>query len=462
MLFGWAAVDGLVERAQRSLVAPVCAILGVPQSELEALEQLISSDRPLYVSQDDADLSARAIGALLERAREKPWPTVMFGLRALIPVNGLFTRQAPRADTQPDIAGDPELAARLFAEVVMAVNGARSRLTARVLAALKQFESETHRLIASVLHDARAVICRETLRYFALSDESSVDTALKLLHELPTKTDGSPKGPTPKVTHADELQAALRMLVPYAEQVLTLEAQLWGTTPTPRRMVETELDHKRMTYAHELGRHAQDFPVLSQIAAEDITPASAAGPVSLGGYVFAVLRRAYQANLSMATRVESFVTVSALADVRADRHPQQAAVREIRRVGTSKTVWGYRKYLERALTRTAGSADDFTRRAVEDVTAGLDVGEGSVTADLAQAAGEIVALELTSRLVPRFVPALNVLLAAWHMSVAAQKFRAERDEFYCSLDPRDALIEAAPSVRGLVLEIAAEAAFVFI
>jgi hypothetical protein len=54
------------------------------------------------------------------------------------------------------------------------------------------------------------------------------------------------------------------------------------------------------------------------------------------------------------------------------------------------------------------------------------------------------------------------MLAAWHITSAISEFGRRTEEFYCSLDPRDALIEAAPSTSGLVFEVATEAAFAVI
>jgi hypothetical protein len=459
---GWPAVDGVVERVQRSLIAAVADILGIPDDELRALHMLVDADRPLYVPPDHVHLVAHAIDGLLERAKTRPWPRVVAGLKAVVPVNGLFDKSTPHAEMQPDVAANPEIAARLLADAVAAIGKAREQLKEDVLAALVRTEREAHRLISSMLTDAHATICRETIRYFAFKDDGSVAGALTALKEHAVATDGKPKADR-AVTEPQGLQATLRQLTPSANEVVKLEnTSRQGITV--RRMVEAELERKRVTYGHELGRHAQEYPVLSQIAVKDVEAAAGAGPALLGGYVFPPLRTAYAANRDMGARVREFPTVARRARVRADRHPERAMAREIVAIGAAETVWGYPKYLERALSRVAGPADDFTRKAVGDTLAALDVAAGSaaVAEGLEQAAGEMLTMMLASQLVPRFLPALNVMLAAWHVTVAVQEFGKRHDEFYCSLDPRDALIEAAPSTSGLVFEIATEAVFAFI
>ncbi len=460
VVYGWSAVDGVLERVQRSLVAAVANLLRIPDDELHALAMLVDTDRPLYVPPDHVDLVARAIAGLLEHAKTKSWPGVMAGLKAVVPVNGLFDKSTPHAETQPDVAENPEVATRLFADAVIAMSKARQQLKEDVLAALVRTEREAHRLISSMLTDARATICRETIRYFGFKDDASVAAALTALHQRPAASDGKPKVDR-AIAAPEGLQTAQRQLIPFAREVLRIKGAAQPGI-TVRRMVEVELARKRVAYAHELGRHAQEFPVLCQIPVEDIEAAAGAGPALLGGYVFPPLRRAYAANQGIAARVRKFPTVARQEEIRADRHPEKAMAHEIVAIGATETVWGYPKYIERALSRVAGPADDFTRKAVGDTLAALDIASRSIEEGLEQAAGEMLALELTSHLVPRFLPALNVMLAAWHVTVAIQEFRKRHDEFYCSLDPRDALIEAAPSTSGLVFEIATEAAFAFI
>jgi hypothetical protein len=464
VVHGWPAVDGLCERAQRSLIGAVSSILHVPDDELSALTMLAGRDRPLYVPPEHTDVVAEAIGGLIELAEKRPWPRVIAGLKAVFPTNGLFARKTAEAVTQPDIAANVEVAARLFADVVVALSQARARLRDDVVAALLRTELEARRLLKSTITDSRATICREAIRYFGLHGEESAGNVLNALHAIPVVSAGKSKPQTGQTVRDPEgLQAAMRQLIPSAREVVRIQgAAPPGTPPTPRRMTEAELARKRVTYGHELGRYAQEFPVLSQIAVEDIEDAAGAGPAVLGDYVFPLLRRAYAANRGMSRRFAKFPVILRLPEVRSDRHPERAAARVIADLGPEKTVWGFPKYVQRALGRTAGPSDDFSRRAVGDTLEALDVASGSVGEGLAQAAGEMFVLEMTSHFLPRFLPAFNVMLAAWHITSAISEFGKRTEEFYCSLDPRDALIEAAPSTSGLVFEVATEAAFAVI
>lgn len=460
---GWAAVDDVVERVQRSLVAAVTKILKVPDDELLALATLVESDRPLYVPPHHVDLVGIAIGALLEIAYKKPWPGVISGLKAVVPVNGLFSKDTPHAETQADIAADPEAAARLFADAVVALSKARVEIKEYVLTALFRTEREAQRLVLSTLTDARASICRETIRYFAFTGEESAAGALRSLHSpaVTSKTKSRPQSEH-TVTQPGALQQALKQLAPFARDALRIQEHEDKGGPTTRRMVEGALNQKRAILAREVGRHAQEFPVLSQIDVEDIEPASAAGPAVLGGIVFEPLKRAYEANTAMRARAKNFQPLATSTAARAQRHPEQAIARAIADIGKSETAWGYPKYIERAVSRVAGSGDDFTRKAVDDTLNALGLTTSEVATGMSQAAAEATVLGLSAHFVPRFVPTLNVAIAAWHIAVAVQKFEKQSEEFYCSLDPRDALIEAVPSTTGLIFDIATEAAFAFI
>jgi hypothetical protein len=463
VLYGWSAVDGVFERIQRSFIAAVGKILGIPPYELQAFEVLLPSDEPLYVPKDHVELAKKAVESLRRRADKRPWPRVMAGLGAVVPANGMFSSDAPQAETHADIAANPEVAARLFADVLVAVSAARAEVQHDVLDALMRTELETRRLITSMLTDSRAGVVREALRYFAFADEMSAGEILTHLHSLGVPADKTRKPGKSglRASDPDALQAALRQLVPFVREIVKVKG-----APRPgtaiRRMVEAEEARRRVTYAHELGRFAQDFPILSQIAPEDVEPASTASPSLLGDYLFPLLKQTYEANVGMRARVETFPILTRSEAVTGDRHPDRRLAQEVEKLGHDKTVWGFPKYVQRSLSRVAGPSDDFTRRAVSDTLAAIQSGNREVAMGIAQAAGEMLVMETTSHLIPRFLPALNVLLAAWHITVAVREHIKRTEEFFCALDPRDSLIEAAPSTVGLVFEVGMEAAFAFI
>jgi hypothetical protein len=131
----------------------------------------------------------------------------------------------------------------------------------------------------------------------------------------------------------------------------------------------------------------------------------------------------------------------------------------VERAGKRATVWGIPKYVERAASRIAASSDEVTRKALEDAMAALKMDGGETAKALAQGAAEMAVLGAAEHFAKKMVPVMNVALAAWHIAKAAEDFKDQGDDFFCALDPRDALVAAAPSAAGLALDIALEAAF---
>jgi hypothetical protein len=453
VLHGWNGVDLFYERVQYSLVASVVEILRLPRGEAQAITALVPSSRPLYIPPDHVDLSASAIGALVALAEAaRTWPGVIAGLKAVVPVNDLFARSRPAAHTEPWAAARPEVAAYVFADALVALQTARRELAARVTHVLRQTEREATRLIRTTLTDSRAAIFRETIGYFGFSDDTTVAESLSKEANRWTVTDE--KSERPKA-----LQAALAQLVPFADEVKRFAA-LMGGPPSTMRFVDSYLRPARAVFAREVGRRAQGFPVLSQIAVKDVKPASTANRRDLGDIVFPLLKRAYQANRSMRSRAATFGGVA--NGLSSARRPEEALADAVRRLGEGKSAWSFPKYVERAAARVGATGGDVARKTLADVTAALGARPGKAAEMMAQAAGEMLALGATARFVPKFVPVLNVVVAAWHVSSAVEEFKDRHDEFYCALDPRDALIEAAPSATGLAFQVGTEAVFAFI
>ncbi|MCA9333793.1 hypothetical protein KC963_01985 [Candidatus Saccharibacteria bacterium] len=461
LLHGWKGVDAVYERVQRSLIAAVVNVLRLPIDELNAITLLIPSSEPLYIPPDHIDLLAQAIANLIVLAKTRRWPGVIAGLKAVTPVNGLFSSDTPYACTQTEAAADPEVAARLYADVLVSLQLARRQIVARVMKALQRAEVEAQRLIMETLTDTRGTIIRETLRYFdfkgkdgALAALSSLKSFAVAVKDNSREANQSDLGQQPKA-----LQTVLKQITPFAREVLKLRKLRKGG-PSTVRFIDSELGPKLATFAREIGRHAQEFPILSQIKVEDVEKASNAGHHRLGEILFPILRRAYTANRSMRARINRFDNI--VESISSARLPEQALMVSVGALKNRNSAWSYPKYVERAISRIVGMGDDITRKALNDVYVELQTQSGSVAKEMAQAAGEMMVLGATSRFAARFVPVLNVSLSAWHISTAIQEFKDQHDEFYCSLDPRDALVQAAPSAAGLAVDIASEAAFAFI
>jgi hypothetical protein len=459
LLYGWRTVDEVCERVERALVASVVEILQLPNDELNAIAHLAFSSGLAYIPPDHLDLSAKAIGALIVVAQTRKWPGVIAGLRALVPLNDLFSSRSPRAQTQAIASSNPEVSARLYADVLVALEKARRQVAARVMSVLRRTEREAMRMFWGTINDSRAEVCRETIRYFTLQKES-VAAALSTLESMRVTTDekGVHGEKCPAAKQPRGLQEALKKLKPFAAEVLRIDRLSRGV-PSTEKFVEAALQRARSAFAREVGRHAQEFPVLSQFAEDRVRPAAEGGPDRLGEIVFPLLARAYTANRKMQSRAKHFKSaVGSLAD---SRHPEKDLAAAVKRLGKDATIWGYLKYVRRAMARAA-ALDEIAQKTVKDALTELESQTGDVAKELAQAAGELMIMGGASRFATKFVPVLNVALAAWHISTAVTDFADRHDEFYCALDPRDALIEAAPSAAGLALNIASEAAFAFV
>jgi hypothetical protein len=277
-------------------------------------------------------------------------------------------------------------------------------------------------------------------------------------------TDGEPR-------FADEpaaLQQALRDLQPAARLVVKLEKQAHErgraaayaeeshTEPPPD---EKKLASARAGFARELGRRAEAFSVLTQFAADDVLQAASAGDIRFSELVFPLLHRAHVANVAMRERVVAFVGIAATSAV--ETHPERALAEAVATAGQKESVWGFWKYVERANARIIGGGDDLTLRAVEEASKALGRGlaDAEALSALAQAAGEMLVIGAAEFTVTKLVPVLNVAAAVWHISTAVTEFGKRREEFYCTLDPRDALVEVAPSALDLAFDIATEAVF---
>jgi hypothetical protein len=464
LLGGWPAVDSVYEQVQRSLVRAVVDVLGLPRDELNAITSLVNPTGPLYIPPNHVELAAQAVGALIAVAEQRTWPGVIAGLKAVVPVNGLFAPASPHAETSPPVAANAEVAARFFAEVLRALHAPRAAIVKRIIDVLTRAERETSRLILMTLTDSHAEILREGARYFAFKKDS-IEQALRLLTHYPVATKGgSAQAKDSALAEEPEaLQKAVKTLVPLARDVLKLErakkSPLGRAPPSTVKAIDPILQRKRAVFAHELGRQAQQFPVLSQLKVEMIERTAGAGGDLLGTILFGILKHAHTANDSMRARAEGFA--SAVNVLGHARHPEKEVAAAARDLGKGRSIWSYPKYVERAAERVT-NGDELGRKALDDAITAVAAGSGEMAKQLAQGAGEMIVLHAASKFTARLVPVMNVALAAWHISTAVQDFKGEDAEFYCALDPRDALIEAAPSFASLAADVVTEAAFAII
>jgi hypothetical protein len=333
---------------------------------------------------------------------------------------------------------------------------------------------EAKRQVIEILDDNKTIIIRETLRFFDFKQKGGAEAALSSpLSTYPIKTYENKSSVTEQPL---ALLDTLKQIVPFAKEVLDLEKQIkeqsgkeakgltgkgfYGSNFVKDEQIQSNLVLKRAALSQEIGSHIHNFPILSQIEVDEISTASEAGAEKLGNIVFSTLKRAYSANKKMRSKANKFKDVGENMSIA--RLPEKALTDFIHGIGHGKTVWSYPKFVERAISRVVGFGDDVALKALNNISVVVNQSSGSVAKEVAQGAGEMMVTEAASRFSTKFVPVVNIVLSVWHISILVQEFKDQHDEFYCSLDPRDTLVEAAPSVAGLVANIAFEASFVFI
>lgn len=450
---GWAGVDAVVNGLQRALVVQAALLYPLTAESLQPVRR--RATEATHYPLEPRDIAA-ALEYLIAAAYADDAPRLAEGLRSIIVEDELFSWDRPHAMTEGDALANPAFAARVFAGVMVPLQRARRLLATRVTLALRRVENEARRTILSFLLDARAEIIRETERYFTWGKSSAVSAleSRESMSVAPGNAHGTDLAEDP---HA--LREALRAVTSYAKKVVLIDSSRRGT-PSSAKPLEEALSRARAILAREVGRHAQAFPVMSQVAEKDIAKAALGGRGVLGGVVFPLLTRAYKANKAMWTRVSdfhSFATESLSA-----RYPEFAAAKAAADAGQGRSVWFFRKYVEKAAAHALGEHDDVGRRAVDGLLDELGVAPARTGEMVVQAAGEMLLTGSVAKFAARAMPVLNVALAAWHVAAAVEDYKHRHDEFYCALDPRDALVDAAPSAAALIVDVTTEAAFAFI
>ncbi len=483
VLDGWASVDQVVQGADRALAWTLLAMypIGPLASALPG-----SRSAGVHYSPAPADPLAAARALVAAVAKGWPMPAVLQAATLIQNTPKLFDQDLPRVVIDlPGIAPELPWVARAQANIVLALTQARRQLADRVRRAAWRVEREATRQLRTSLTDAYASLVRETRRYFPVQlDGAAALLASPVDFRSMRVTAASAAGPEVLDEAPAALQRALKELKPLASRVVLLEGTSEGT-PTPAAMVRAARARSRAVLAREVGRRADAFPVLPRLTPEQICQGADASAAVLGEVVLPVLRRCYTSNRKMQSRAAGFIGV---ADVYStDPRPERALADKVAGAGTGHSVWDFPKYVQRGTERVASARDVFTRRVVEMVDAQLATSDAPAVAALTQAGAETAAvgaaqalasttmdramqramgqalvLGLAERAAVSLLPVINIATATWHIATAISDFGKQKDEFYCTLDPRDALIEAAPSFNGLILDIATEAVFALI
>jgi hypothetical protein len=453
---GWPLVDIVVEGAQRALAWTLLRLYPVvPLGPVRAARNPDVHYRPAPV---DPLAAGRALAAEVESGGRMPMVHAAAEIMQSTP--HLFSQDLPHVQlSSPGIDSDPRWLAEAQANVVLALADTRRRLVTRVCRALWRVEREAMRQLTAALTDARISIVRETHRYFPLQQASAAESLLASnVSVRPTRTATQSVSSTgPLGIEPAALKAALVELEPFAAPVRELEA-----TPKPgntvKAVVERAAQQARSVLAREVGRRAEAFPVLTRLDAKSIGKGAAGNAHELGGVVFPALKQCFESNRTIRSRVANeFVGI---ADIAPDEpRPERALADKVAAAGTGKSIWSFWKYVERATERIAGADDHFSRRALDEVATSLRYSDVPTVTAIGQAMGEVLVLGAAEFAATKLVPVLNVATAAWHIAAGIKDFTERKDEFYCTLDPRDSLVEAAPSFAGLALDIATEAVF---
>ena len=458
LIGGWAAVDKVCESTSITLVGAVSQILGVPRGENFAITWLLS-DGLLRIPPEHLDLAKKAFLVLLARAADRSWPSVMTGLQAIVPFSGIFSYGPSHTGPYPSDVPNPEVIARLYANVVVNLEFVRRQLTTRIRNTLHRTEQNAKRLLSQSLLNSRADIIRETIRYFDF-EQGSIDHVFKSTKRKWVKLSSEPGNMTRPAEQPAALQLALKKLVPFAQRINKLKGSARGAGTSTQKMVSEALQNARSIFAREMGRLAQEFPILSQIEENHIKDASEAYAPQLGSILFSILERANDANHETTLRLDGFGDL--IITLTEGRHPEQDLAEAVQRLGKRNTIWGITKYVERAISQATSVTDEVAQKALADTVMLLGIESGETVKALAQGAIEMAALGMASNFATRFVPVLNIGLAAWHIGKSVKEFSEQEADFYCVLDPRDSLVSAAPSVAGLTIDIATEAVFAII
>ena len=453
---GWWMADMVVEGAQRALAWTLLGLFPV----VPRTSAVRGGRADVHYSYPPADPLSAARTLVAALAKGWPMPVVLEAATIMQATPLLFSPELPQVRIEGlGVEADPQWLARALAQVVVALADARRKLTRRVRWTLWRVEREAMRQLTTTLTDAQATIVRETYRYFVVDDRDGAHGLLRsnvtTLSARTTTQSAGPPGPLAPGPAA--LHAALVELEPFAKRVRDLEE-----TPRPGTtvagVVDRAVEQARAALAREVGRRAQAFPVLARLDARGIRKGAAGNAVVLGDVVFPVLKQCYEKNGNIRSRVAAeFVGV---ADLAADEaRPERGLAEAVAHAGAGKSIWSFWKYVERAYERIACRDDHLTRRTLDEVTAELRRSDAASVVALGQAMGELLVLGTAELAVRKLVPVLNVAMAAWHITTTVKEFSQHNDEFYCTLDPRDALVDAAPSVAGLALDIATEAVF---
>jgi hypothetical protein len=467
---GWPDVDDCIAQVERALVLlardlypegqsggmPVVGdgAIVVPPATLDAPSAGVPGP---VVRHRAPPVDARSFIARLADAAEVEGsrPLIASALRDVNPMLSLFAYDLPRAWVPTAAGGDASLAARAFARVVLDLAAARRALVSRVVGAMRDIEREATRRLMTLLVDAGSAIVRETTRYFPVQREGA-RAALANLDSMRLRTVRGDVDPTLTEDPA-RLKAALVALHPLAKKVVALVKDAgMASTSTPKKSLGDLLALARAALAHALARETPGLPVLARFTAREIRDAKDQGPIKLGETTFSILQRAWIANGRMQQRVREFRGMAAVQP--AERRPDLALAAVTGPAERRASIWAFRDWVARGADAVAGGSDDVARRACEDALAAVGGADGGVS-PMQQAAGEMIAMGAAAKFATRLVPVVNVALAAWHIASAIDVYERQYDEFYCTLDLRDALVEAPPSAIGLAVDVGTEAVF---
>ena len=483
-----------------------------PKDLLEVLEFVYVVHGPAGVRQLVNQLDLAAIAALM---RSEGWPDPLVSRPGTMPMppnlspsSGLYMRLTGRSGyleigslgpdaawtDDPIIQVSPSAYQKLLLQADVAITAALEALWQKTGEALHKIEETAHGIFAMTLDSARNEILREGLRYFRFDGASGIKAALESVKRPMAKAKDDARADKaadvakmPMHALPERLQAALKALKPLAQDLIDKRKEIAKEAQkvnTAKAMRVVPVDRSDLTEAQrverdaaqklavETGKLRESHPVVLRLTPEEMVQAADAQRDVLGGILFPILTRAYQANRNVRAELKDWPVSAG----KGGPWPEERLIFVLKDDPGTSSIWRHRKYIERALSRVFPEPEALGHAAAMHVMAEMhpDSGWAEMAATMVRdtvlfhAAGKIdkrmalKAVEAGVSKLPRLVPILNWGFAAASIHKQVIEYSEGKNFFYCTLDERDALADVAPSALDLAGGITLEVAFALI
>lgn len=415
-------------------------------------------------------------------------------------IHGEFMSGPPAWTDDMIVQLSPETHKRLLIQANEAMSDALEVIWKKVQDALRLTEKMARGVLAMTLDSARNEVVREALRYFNFEGTAGAEAALENVKSPMAKAEEDARASKaadvakmPVHRLPARLQAALKRLKPLAEEVLKKrkdaaeekrkfdeKAFFRLTIVDPSQMNEKlrAAEEAAQVLALEAGKLREAHPVAVRLSVEETVKAGDAARDVLGGILFPILGRAFKSNRKVRAELADWGEVAP-----ALRGMEMEGILAVKaKNAPGRNIWQYRKYIDRALMMLypdgSGVGYAAASRALDLIHGEREYGNmlGALMLDMAvfhaahaldeaaaaKLAKEIAkkgAAEVGEKAAQRFVPIVNWAFAAESIVTQVKEYLDGDDFFYCTLDPKDALVETAPKLWSLMGGVGMEIAF---